>query len=72
MKLSTSKQFGVGGAITFIAFVFTMMAGFITHIVWILTTLTSSDPATVGQIVLAILGLVAPPLGAIHGIFLWF
>jgi len=71
MRISTSK-FGVGGVIAFFAFAFAMLAAFITHIVWIVTTLMASEPTTGGQIVLAVLGVLAPPVGAIHGFVLWF
>jgi hypothetical protein len=45
-------------------------AGYITNIVWLFNHAASSS-ATV-ELVLALLGIFAAPLGALHGFYLWF
>lgn len=49
----------------------TVVAGWITHIFWIFK-LASSAAVTGGQVALMILGVLAPPIGALHGFWLWF
>lgn len=48
------------------------IAGWITHIVWSISTLLGDVAMTVNQGAIAIIGAIVPPLGAIHGIYLWF
>lgn len=59
---------GAGIAALFIAGI----AAFIRHCWWTLTLLMSDAPLTAGKAVLAVLGIVFPPLGALHGVWLWF
>lgn len=47
------------------------LAAYITHIIWAISTLSSDVAASLGQIVLAAIGLF-PPIGIIHGFYLWF
>jgi hypothetical protein len=50
----------------------TILAGWVTHILWAISTLTSSIPATGGQIAFSVIGALAAPVGTIHGFLLWF
>lgn len=50
---------------------FTGLAGFIRHVWWIITICMSGAPLTGGHVVLAIIGIVFPPVGALHGVWLW-
>jgi hypothetical protein len=59
------------GLIT-IAVVVTSLAAWLTHVVWIIQTLASPVGATAGQIVLGLLGIFIPPIGALHGLIIWF
>jgi hypothetical protein len=50
-------------------------AGYITHIMWCIKALVST--AVVGDIlikaiILGVIGAIVPPLGAIHGLVIWF
>jgi hypothetical protein len=50
-------------------------AGYITHIMWCIKALVST--AVVGDIlikaiILGVVGAIVPPLGAIHGLVIWF
>ncbi len=47
-------------------------AGYITHIIYVIGLVTSEIVMTTNQVVLAIVGTIAPPVGAIHGVGLWF
>lgn len=51
----------------------TGMAAWVTHVIWIISTLSSvSPPATIGQMVLGGIGVFMPPVGVIHGFLIWF
>jgi hypothetical protein len=54
-----------------IAIFLTVFAGWITHIVWVIKLLMNGEP-TMGHVALAVIGAIAPPVGAIHGVYLWF
>lgn len=54
-----------------IALVVTSVAAFIRHVWWIITICMTGSPVTGGQVVLAIFGIMFPPFGALHGIWLW-
>lgn len=58
-------------AIAFLALAITTIAAFIRHVWWIITICMSSQPLYGGQVVLAVLGVIFPPLGALHGVWLW-
>jgi len=55
-----------------IAFVLTAIVGWINHVIWSISTVLGSDPMTMNEGVIAIIGTFIPPLGAIHGVYLWF
>jgi len=48
------------------------VAAWITHVVWIISTLASDFGATGGQMILGMIGAFMPPVGAIHGAMIWF
>lgn len=56
------------------AFLFgiTMFCGWVTHIIWSISTIFGSKEMIMNEAVIAILGAIVAPLGAIHGITLWF
>jgi len=43
-----------------------------THIVWSLRLLTADAAAPIGKYVLAGIGAFLPPIGAVHGVMIWF
>lgn len=47
------------------------LVAFLRHCWWTLTLLMSDTPLTAGNVMLAVLGIVMPPLGALHGVWLW-
>ena len=47
-------------------------ASWVTHIWWSLSGLFSGEMDTLSKVVVALLGLFVPPLGCIHGVYLWF
>lgn len=59
-------------AITLLMFVLTGFAAWVTHIVWVLGKITGSAAVTGGEMGIAVLGAFVPPIGAIHGVILWF
>jgi len=59
-------------SLTFGGFVLAVLAAWITHVVWVIQTLTSDAGATVGQMVLGAIGVFIPPVGVIHGVMIWF
>lgn len=64
---------GVIGEIAGITLVFTCIAAFFRHLWWIATIcMTPMGVVTAGQVLLAIFGVVFPPLGVVHGFWLWF
>ena len=67
------SQSNAGGvvALPVVGFMATAAAAFIRHCWWTLTILMSDLPLTAGKVVLAVLGIVFPPLGALHGVWLW-
>jgi hypothetical protein len=58
--------------VSWLALVVTLAAAWVTHVIWIIGTLASDVGSTGGQIALGFLGTVFPPIGAIHGLILWF
>lgn len=52
--------------------VLTLLAAWFTHIVWIIGKIADAAGATVGQMVLGIVGAFMPPVGIIHGFMIWF
>lgn len=57
---------------TVLALFLTAIAAFLRHCWWTLTLFMSDAPLTAGKAGIAILGIVMPPLGALHGVWLWF
>ncbi len=57
-------------AITAILFIGGIIAGWITHVIWVIKILMVGAP-TSAQMALGIIGAIAPPVGVIHGIYLW-
>lgn len=59
----------IGGVVC--AGALSMIAGFITHCFWIFAMLMN-DTATDGRLLLALFGVLLPPIGCLHGVYLWF
>lgn len=67
------RNFGIFGGIMMVIVALSSIPAYITHFIWMITTMMATDPAaTGGQMVLAILGVLAPPVGVVHGWILWF
>lgn len=50
-----------------------VVAAYITHLIWIVKILMfSSGSIPIGHAILAVIGLIFPPLGVIHGFVIWF
>lgn len=52
-------------------FAMTALAGWLTHVVWIIRKLAGDNGATVGQMVLGAIGAIVPPVGTLHGWLMW-
>lgn len=52
--------------LTYIVLVLVLFAGWVTNVVW------TFHQTELGNLALGILGALAAPIGAVHGIFLWF
>lgn len=65
------NRWGIPLMIAVVAFVCTILSAWVTHIVWIIGTLASPAGATVGQMVLGVLGAFVPPFGIVHGFMIW-
>lgn len=48
------------------------IAGYVTNVAWLISKVTTSTDDFTVQIVVSLLGVLAVPLGALHGIVLWF
>jgi hypothetical protein len=48
------------------------VAGWITHLFWVISLLMNNDSIGVGKVMLALAGAFFPPFGALHGVWLWF
>lgn len=55
-----------------IAFVCSLFAAWVTHVVWVIKILAGSAGVTFGQFLLGVLGTLIPPIGMIHGFIIWF
>ena len=72
MNFRFHSDAGALAALAFFLVVIVMpIAAWVTHIVWIISTLASSAGATVGQMVLGGIGAFMPPVGAVHGVMIW-
>lgn len=72
MKSTTEEKLGIGCVFASIVLGITSIAGFFTHLFWIFETFMSEAGITFGQFVLAAIGVFLPPIGILHGIYLWF
>lgn len=60
----------IGSLILFwLSFVLTLLIGYITNIIYIFNL---GQLTLTGETILSILGVFIPPLGALHGIYIWF
>lgn len=60
----------IGSLVLFrLSFVLTLLAGYITNILYIFNL---GQLTLTGETILSILGVLIPPLGALHGIYTWF
>lgn len=68
------KRLSLGSAAVVVMGIGLAVAGWITHLVVAIQVLTSSTDlaTTVGYAVLLVVGIVLPPIGALHGIGIWF
>lgn len=47
------------------------VAGWLTHIVWMVNLLSSAAPAPLAVVIFSVVGTIVPCVGAIHGIIRW-
>lgn len=66
------NSFDTPVALGVVAFALSLIAAWVTHLVWIIQTLAGPAGITGGQLILACLGAFVPPLGIMHGIMIWF
>jgi hypothetical protein len=68
------KRLSLGAAAAVVAGIGVAVAGWITHLIVAIQVLTSSTDlaTTVGYAVLLVIGIVIPPIGALHGVGVWF
>jgi hypothetical protein len=59
------------GFLGLLALAITLVAAWVTHIVWIIGKLAGAGP-TLGQVALGVIGAFMPPVGMIHGFMIWF
>lgn len=55
-----------------LASIATLVAAWVTHVVWVIKILAGSAGVTFGQLLLGFLGTFIPPVGIIHGFIIWF
>jgi len=48
------------------------VGAYITHVIWWLQLAMSGQMDTNGEVVIAVLGTLVPPIGMIHGWMVWF
>jgi hypothetical protein len=60
------------GMVLMLAFVAASIVAWGTHVAWTIHKLSSDVGATMGQIFLGVIGAFVPPVGAIHGVMIWF
>ena len=68
----TSLTASIFGLLTFIWVGLAIVFAYLTHVYWTITMAMTEQLDTAGEMFLAIVGLLVPPLGTIHGIILWF
>lgn len=69
MKTDAGDVLAVTGIIGIFGFIATMIAGYITNVIWLIQNGFGNWE---GEVVVATVGCVFPPLGVIHGIYCWF
>jgi len=62
---------GVFG-LAFIVAIIACIPAYITHLWWSLSGLFSGSMDQVNEYIIAVVGIFMPPVGAIHGFWLWF
>ena len=67
----SDKVFVGAGVATLLAWV-TVVAAYVTHLSWTILMLMGDVVRPANKIVLALIGAVVPPFGALHGVLLWF
>lgn len=66
------KNLSLSAALAILGFWLGLIGAYITHIVWVISTLTGTAAVTAAQIVMSLLGTLIAPVGVIHGIMIWF
>ena len=52
--------------------ILSILAAYITHLIWSLGGLFTGGLDTASSIATAVLGTFIPPVGVLHGFYLWF
>lgn len=55
-----------------IGFLISLVAAYVTHLVWIVQMLASDAGMTAGKVLLSVFGTLFFPLGILHGYVIWF
>lgn len=55
-----------------LAFALTAIAAWVTHVFWVIGTLSAEKGVTFGQAALGVIGTFVPPVGVLHGFYIWF
>jgi hypothetical protein len=58
--------------IAWVVWIFTALCAVITNYIWIFKLLVSAKEIGNQTLLLAIVSGVVPPIGAIHGVYIWF
>lgn len=53
-------------------FITSIIAAWITHIVWWISLAMNEELDTLSELALAIVGSIVAPIGVIHGYIIWF
>lgn len=69
MKLDLFEKLGIAIGITWLVLLLTVLAGYVSNLVWLVGNASSDVTA---RLIVALLGAVVPTLGIFHGIFSWF
>ena len=65
-------RMGLGFVVLSAAMAIAAFAAWITHVMWAIGKLASDAGITLGQVILAALGIFVPPIGVLHGLMIWF
>jgi hypothetical protein len=66
---STKWNLGLAAVLSFVVFIITLFAGWITNLVWLIQ---NGFGDWGGEVVVALFGIFFVPVGVIHGIYVWF